>query len=418
MKHPIYYCLTLLSLTFLAGSPVIGQQSGCTDPLATNFDALAIFNDGSCKYLPVIHDPDFAFELPQLINETSGLVFFRDRIWTFNDSQGDAVLYALDTVSGKIQQTVRVANATNVDWEEITMDDNYLYIGDFGNNNGTRKDLCIYRIPLNQIPEQQDGTVDAEIINFNYPDQVSFLWNKQHNFDCEAFVALNNQLYLFSKNRGDQHSKLYRLKNSPGIQEAELISSFDTRGLITGASLNRQDNEIVLTGYVMKVWTPFVWILFDYDGDDFFSGNKRRIDFLNLPTVQTEGVCYTSGKNLMISAEQTSTFSARVFRFNTASWTDHLSQLSKKRNLRKTFITIVDSTDAADQLKIILNRAPAGAARVDITDASGKLLKSAALVVPDENEYSVEIDISALKPGKYLVSLIYGKKIVSQDFVK
>lgn len=418
MNRLLFFSLTLLAFFILPCSLVVGQQAGCTDPLATNFDALAVTNDGSCKYLPVIHDPALAFELPQLINETSGLVFFRDMIWSFNDSQGDAVLFAMDTLSGKIMQTVRVKNATNVDWEEVTLDENYLYIGDFGNNNGTRKDLCIYRIRLDQIPVQKDGAVQAEKISFVYPDQTSFHWDKQHNFDCEAFLALNNQLYLFSKNRGDQHSKLYRLKNNPGIQEAELISSFDTRGLITGASLNRQDNEIVLTGYAMKVWTPFVWILFDYDGDDFYSGNKRRIDFLNLPTVQTEGVCYTSGKNLMISAEQTSTFSARVFRFSTVSWSDHLSQLSKKRNLRKTFITIVDSTDAADLLKLILNRAPAGAARIDITDASGKLLKSAALVVPDENEYSVEIDISALKPGKYLVSLIYGKKIVSQDFVK
>jgi len=412
------FSLTMLAFFLLPCSLVVGQQAGCTDPLATNFDALAMTNDGSCKYLPVIHDPALAFELPLVVNETSGLGYFRNKIWTFNDSQGDAVLFAFDTLSGKMLQTMRVRNATNVDWEEVTLDDNYLYIGDFGNNNGTRKDLCIYRIRLDQIPDQKDGAVDAERISFSYPDQTSFLWDKQHNFDCEAFVALNNQLYLFTKNRGDQHSKLYRLNNSPGMQKAELITSFDTHGLITGASLNRQDKEIVLTGYVMKVWTPFVWILFDYDGDDFFSGNKRRIDFLNLTTVQTEGVCYTTGKNLMISAEQTSTFSARVFRFSTARWTDHLSQLSKKRNLRKTFITIDDSTDAADRLRIILNRAPVGAARIDISEPSGKLLKSSAVVVPDENEFGVEIDISTLEPGKYLVSLIYGKKIVSQDFVK
>jgi sugar lactone lactonase YvrE len=36
---------------------------------------------------------------------------------------------------------------TNIDWEDITKDkDGNLYVGDFGNNDNERKDLCIYKI--------------------------------------------------------------------------------------------------------------------------------------------------------------------------------------------------------------------------------------------------------------------------------
>ena len=34
----------------------------------------------------------------------------------------------------------------NVDWEDITQDETHIYIADFGNNNGNRTDLKIYKI--------------------------------------------------------------------------------------------------------------------------------------------------------------------------------------------------------------------------------------------------------------------------------
>jgi hypothetical protein len=43
-------------------------------------------------------------------------------------------------------------NAENIDWEEITKDkEGNLYIGDFGNNENKREDLCIYKIAKDSL---------------------------------------------------------------------------------------------------------------------------------------------------------------------------------------------------------------------------------------------------------------------------
>src|SRR5687768_2482689 len=120
------------------------QVSGCTDPNANNFDPSATSNDGSCSYSNTNFTPVFHAPVPATISETSGLMFWDGLLWTHNDSGGDAVLFGLDTASGTLVRSVRILEATNVDWEDITRDEDYVYIADFGNNNGTRTDLKIY----------------------------------------------------------------------------------------------------------------------------------------------------------------------------------------------------------------------------------------------------------------------------------
>ena len=86
------------------------------------------------------------YNLPNTVSETSGLLFLKGTLITHNDSGDDANLYELDTLSGSISRTISITNATNVDWEDITQDETYIYIGDFGNNNGNRQDLKVYKI--------------------------------------------------------------------------------------------------------------------------------------------------------------------------------------------------------------------------------------------------------------------------------
>src|SRR5262245_60161114 len=72
------------------------------------------------------------------IPEGSGIVKsrrFPDVYWVHNDSGNPPVLFALRP-NGQIIQRFRIA-ALNIDWEDITADDDgHLYLGDIGNNNG------------------------------------------------------------------------------------------------------------------------------------------------------------------------------------------------------------------------------------------------------------------------------------------
>ena len=85
-------------------------------------------------------------QLPAMLSESSGAVFFNGRFISHNDSGNENKLYELDTATGLILRTVHIQNAVNSDWEDLAQDATSLYIGDIGNNRGNRTDLKIYKI--------------------------------------------------------------------------------------------------------------------------------------------------------------------------------------------------------------------------------------------------------------------------------
>jgi hypothetical protein len=170
-------------------------------------------------------------DVPTGLEETSGIeVNNPNRVWSHNDSGGEAELYGFDA-SGTPFATIRIAGATNRDWEDLAQDSlGNFYIGDCGNNAHNRLDLKIYKIP-NPDSLSADSAV-AEAIYFNYPDQTEFPPpDERKNFDCEAVVAIGDSLHLFSKNWTSPftgYTKHYTLSNEPGTYDANLCDSFDT----------------------------------------------------------------------------------------------------------------------------------------------------------------------------------------------
>ena len=116
-------------------------------------------------------------------------------------------------------KTVKIENAKNTDWEELAEDETYIYIGDFGNNSGKRKDLVIYRV--NKIDLLGERDVTADRIEFDFPEQIDFTGSGQTNFDCEAMVSIGDSLFLFTKNHGNLKTNLYSLPKTPGDHSAK-----------------------------------------------------------------------------------------------------------------------------------------------------------------------------------------------------
>jgi len=354
----------LLISSFVLLFAVVAQAQ-CLDPFAANFDP-SENSDKVCRYANALQNPPFLYLLDSSIEENSGLEWYNGLLWTHNDSGGEPLLYGLDPETGEIVQRIEIENVKNRDWEDITLDDNYFYVGDFGNNAANRKDLAVFRFPLSAIPDSGDAKVRAEKIFFNFPDQKIFLINwDSNNFDCESVVAGKDQLYLFSKNRGDQQSKLYSIPKEPGTYAAKFIDSFDSRGLLTGATFDAETNTLALVGYTYKSWQPFIWLFYGFEGEDFFSGNNRRFDFPNLTTTQTEGIVFIAPFHLMISAESTKTFTARMFEFDIAAFVDKhqlaIDQSKEENWLQKSAETnefILDSRKLKvdDYLCIFFNR--------------------------------------------------------------
>lgn len=99
-------------------------------------------------------------------NETSGLLFAGGTVWTQLDGGHPHRLFQVDTLTGAVLREVEIANAANTDREDICTDGRWVFVGDFGNNNGNRRDLRIYRFPLAALLDTGLASVIADTIRF------------------------------------------------------------------------------------------------------------------------------------------------------------------------------------------------------------------------------------------------------------
>lgn len=312
---------TITILCILFGIWQIHSQ-GCTDPLANNYNLAATQNDGSCTYDPVIVSPINTYTLNTKLSETSGLIFWNDNLWTHNDN-GDTNLYEIHPSNGSIMSSISLDPEINKDWEEISQDEDYVYVGDFGNNvNGNRTDLKILKVTKSSILA---GIPHIEIINFTFEDQIDFSPKGANNtnYDCEAFIITDDYIFLFTKEWVSNETRVYKLPKIPGTYQAELQETYNIKGLVTGAAYNNEKGIIALSGYT-NFLQPFIFLLYEFTENNFFGANKRRLD-IDLPFYQVEGITTDDGLNFSISNES----------FETTGTTQQLHILDLKPYLEK-----------------------------------------------------------------------------------
>jgi hypothetical protein len=256
--------------------------------------------------VPSAYELEFISELHEELSESSALAEFNNTLWTLNDKGNENILYQLDTNNGSILKKVKIANAENIDWESMTQSNDYLFIGDFGNNAGNRVDLVILKLKKSDLLAFEE--VNAEKIFFSYPDQNNLNPVFQnHNFDCEAFFFANNELHLFTKNWEDNRTNYYTVPDKPGNQLAEFKESFDVACLITDADINRSTGDIILLGYTNAGISSqsFIWLFSDYTSFDIFQGENNKIILGNVRDLgQTEGIVIREDNSGWITSEE------------------------------------------------------------------------------------------------------------------
>jgi len=223
--------------------------------------------------------------------------------WVIEDSGNKNIIYGLNQ-EGKIAHEITVSNAKNIDWEDLTSDENgNLYIGDFGNNDNTRKDLCIYKIEASSL--KNDTANATSKISFYYPNQKEFPPKKSELFyDSESFFEYKGNFYIFSKNRSkgfDGTVLVYKVPNKAGNHKATFLGQFIScdsyqKCAITSADISPDGKKIVLLS------ANKVWVLSDYKSDDFLKGKMEMFE-LNDAT-QKEGICFKDSKTLLIVDEK------------------------------------------------------------------------------------------------------------------
>lgn len=349
--------------------------------------------------------------LPAVLNESSGVeVINRNNIWSHNDGSGNAELYNFDS-TGTLLRTLVILNAANVDWEDLARDTlGNFFIGDFGNNNNDRQDLKIYIIPDPSIII--GDSVLPQVINYTYPDQVAFPpADSLKNFDCEAMIAMNDSLYLFSKDQSNPYSgytKLYSLPATAGTYVANLLDSFYTGPgpaiaySVTSADISPDQSRLVLLGYNR------IWMFSNFTGTNFFSGTIQQFTISSL--TQKEGICFITNSEVYITDELAFGIGQKLYYLDFTPYVTATTRDEIKNNL-----LIIYPNPAKEKIRFKYKKAVGENPKLKIVDAFGRLIQMLKITNPEEDS-SIEIDTSHFKNGIYYVALCNDK--TESGFVK
>ena len=237
--------------------------------------------------------------LPKIINETSGLEILNDVFVTHNDSGGDPSLYFFN-LSGEIINSIKIEKENfweiyNNDWEDITADEDYIYIADTGNNFGTRDNLNIIKVKISVF-----SVVDK--IDIFYSNHDSFFPSSKHEYDAEALLIIEGKIALFSKDRDSLNTDLYLIDESvKEKQELSSVANFNVNSLITGGDYDSDTGILALVSYSFR--GEQYLILFE----DFNIDNPRYNSFkkykIPIERAQIESVKIINGNMFWVTSE-------------------------------------------------------------------------------------------------------------------
>ena len=238
--------------------------------------------------------------LSDSLQESSGLTNLDGRLFSFNDSGNTSEIFEIKAGSSYIEKTFQTG-LRNIDWEAITNDGENFYVGEFGNNLGTRKDLKIY-----QIPFRNDSVIAnfSKTIPFFYPEQTDFTpKNINNNFDAEAMIFSDGNIHLFTKEWITKTVSHYVInKNLTENQPAKKLESFDTGFVVTDASVF--ENKLYVVGYTKNASVYLMIFEKDETGNLFFNKPLKKYSLGRAYNVgQIEGITATE-KGIYISGER------------------------------------------------------------------------------------------------------------------
>ena len=185
------------------------------------------------------------------LGESSGLTPSGRRpgvFWTLNDSGNDPDLFAIDT-AGRAVQHVRVSGAPNADWEALSAgpcpEGACLYIGDVGDNLGTRDHVTVWRLP--EPRAGQDSVGKPTRLDVRYADGPRDVEAIYVSPDTALWFITKRPLHRFRPSRSPV--RVYRVAadawRAGGIAVAERVGTLpiipgqlSVRDWVTDAALS------------------------------------------------------------------------------------------------------------------------------------------------------------------------------------
>lgn len=248
------------------------------------------------------------------IKESSGLSASecQDVLWTHNDSGSDALVYAMST-EGSHLGTWRVEGGQNVDWESIATYKGpdgkcFLILGDVGDNDETRSDVQLYRVPEPTASAETASSDSAaplrtervEIMRFTYPDG-------SNDAGTVLVHPWTGDIYVVTKEKSGP-AGVFRMTPAfgtgsavTGEKVADVSVPSEPEGHLTGGSISPDGKRVMLCdlegGYELVLPDGAV------DPDAIWRQTASAVDLGDRK--QGEGVSYgRDGRSLFASSEK------------------------------------------------------------------------------------------------------------------
>jgi len=188
------------------------------------------------------------------LRQASGIAASRNNeavLWTHNDAGEGPQLYAIDT-RGRLLGVYQLPNATKVDYEDIASGPGpkagvqYLFVGDIGDNNASRNNIVVFRIPepavyLTQAVNPPTRTIKGlHSIVLTYPDGA-------RNAESLMVDPLTGDLFIASKEAG--RSRIYSATKAQLEEGGPITLSFIREiefDLASGGDISPNGEEIIL----------------------------------------------------------------------------------------------------------------------------------------------------------------------------
>ncbi|MBL8974856.1 MAG: PKD domain-containing protein [Myxococcales bacterium] len=230
-----------------------------TDDAGASAQAKVAIAPGGCpSFKPGAWQGDLA---APALSEASGLAPSRRApgvVWTHNDS-GEPVLFT-HTLAGAPLGVYTLQGAELRDWEDMALGpgpksgQDYLYVGDIGDNNEEYAAVTVYRVPEPPVDVAATGVKASlggvEALVFTYPGGAA------HNAETLLVDPVLGDLYIVGK-AADGHSPVFRAAaplQSGALAEVTALD-FGPGGLTTGGSVSAAGDWVVVRTYFgARMW--------------------------------------------------------------------------------------------------------------------------------------------------------------------
>lgn len=241
------------------------------------------------------------------VPEISGSIWVDGKLWVLADGGNAAKLYHIDTATGSIKDSTTFQNVSNIDWEELSCNSSSVFIGDFGNNTGQRRNLRIFKFEKSLLGTDN---VRCDTINFSYATQTDFANNPFTIYDCEAMVAFEDSLILFSKSWADLACRVYSLPCVKGTYKTRQLQTLQPGKLVTGAC--NFGNKVVLCAYGYNgQFQPGLSALELGTGPLFQNAKHVGLNLSN--ALQLESIAHIDSTALYLTAEASNNSDATLY---------------------------------------------------------------------------------------------------------